>query len=45
MERGGERVEGIPAKYLDAKYSTKLLGRRAARDIVKDTILVWKDVI
>lgn len=45
MKRAGKKVEGIPAKYLDVKYAAKLLGRRASRDIAKDTMLVWKDVI
>lgn len=36
---------GISAKYLDPMYSQALLGRRAKRDLPKDTILQWSDVI
>ncbi|MBU3925647.1 N-acetylneuraminate synthase family protein [Patescibacteria group bacterium] len=36
---------GIEAKYLDQIYSAKLLGRKAKRDLAKDTILQWEDVI
>jgi N-acetylneuraminate synthase len=36
---------GISAKYLDPMYSQALLGRRAKRDLSKDTILQWEDVI
>ncbi len=43
MMRDGKKVEGIPSKYLDPMYSKKLLGRTAARDIPKDTMLVWED--
>ena len=35
---------GIPARYLDKKYSKKLIGRCAVRNLPKDTILSWKDV-
>lgn len=35
---------GIPASYLDARYDGKLLGKRAARDLSKDTLLTWEDV-
>jgi len=35
---------GIPAKYLDKKYSGKLLGKKAKKDLLKDTILQWEDV-
>ena len=35
---------GIPASYLDARYAGKLLGKRAVRDLPKDTILTWDDV-
>lgn len=34
---------GIEAKYLDKKYSKKLLGKKAKRDLPKDTIFNWKD--
>ncbi|MEK7575798.1 MAG: N-acetylneuraminate synthase family protein [Patescibacteria group bacterium] len=36
---------GIEAKYLDKMYSKKLLGKKAKRDLFKDTILQWEDVI
>lgn len=36
---------GIEAKYLDPIYSQKLLGKKAKRDLAKDTILQWEDVI
>jgi len=36
---------GIPAKYLDPIYSNKLLGRKANKDLFKDTILQWEDVV
>lgn len=36
---------GIPAKFLDKKYSSKLLGKKAKRDLPKNTILKWNDVI
>lgn len=36
---------GISAKYLDPMYSQALLGRRARRDLPKDTILQWSDAI
>jgi len=35
---------GIPAKYLDKKYGAELLGKKAKRLLVKDTILQWEDV-
>lgn len=44
MERNGKKVGGIPSKFLDQKYGLKLLGKRAARDIPKDTMLTWEDV-
>ncbi|KKT74560.1 MAG: CMP-NeuNAc synthetase [Parcubacteria group bacterium GW2011_GWB1_44_7] len=34
---------GIPAKFLDKKYSSKLLGKKAKRNLPKDTILKWSD--
>lgn len=36
---------GIPAKFLDKKYSAKLLGKKAKRDLPKNTILKWGDVV
>jgi len=37
---------GIPAKYLDAqRYPKVVLGRRARRDLGKDTILRWSDLL
>ncbi len=35
---------GIPASYLDVRYKDKLLGKRASRDVLKDTVLTWNDV-
>jgi len=35
---------GIPAKYLDKKYSKKLLGKKIKRDLLRNTILRWEDV-
>jgi len=35
---------GIEAKYLDRLYSEKLLGRKAKKDLPKNTILQWPDV-
>jgi N-acetylneuraminate synthase len=35
---------GIPARYLDKKYSSKLLGKTAKKDIQKNTVLNWKDI-
>ena len=35
---------GIEAKYLDKNYSEKLLGKKAKRDLSKNTILTWDDV-
>jgi sialic acid synthase SpsE len=40
----GEKVEGISSKYLDTRYAGKLLGKKASRDIPKDSMLVWEDV-
>lgn len=34
---------GIEAKYLDKKYSKKLLGKTAKRNLPKNTILTWND--
>lgn len=36
---------GIEAKYLDPKYSTKLLGRKAARGLAFNSVLSWEDVV
>lgn len=36
---------GIPAKYLDELYSHELIGRRLAKDIPKNTVLKWEDVV
>ena len=33
--------EGIPAKYLDKKYSHLIVGKVAKTDIPKDTIVQW----
>ncbi|MFA6006951.1 MAG: N-acetylneuraminate synthase family protein [Candidatus Paceibacterota bacterium] len=44
MTIGGKKILGIPSKYLDKMYSSKLLGRKATRDIPKDTMLTWRDV-
>jgi len=35
---------GIPAKYLDKKYSAKLLGKKVNKDLSKNTILQWDNV-
>lgn len=40
MRPGG----GIPAKFLDIKYSRSLLGRRVRRDIAPYTLLQWEDL-
>lgn len=40
MRPGG----GIPAKFLDIKYSGSLLGRRVRRDIAPYTLLQWEDL-
>lgn len=45
MMRDGKKVEGIPSKFLDARYATKLIGKKATRDISKDTVLTWDDVV
>ncbi len=44
MEIDGKKVEGIPSKYLDPMYEKKLIGKKAARDMPKDTMLTWEDV-
>jgi len=36
---------GIPARYLDPLYAEKLLGEKAAKDLPKNTILQWEDVV
>lgn len=35
---------GIEAKFLDPKYSKKLVGKKAKKDLSKNTILQWTDV-
>lgn len=45
MTRDKKIVEGIASKYLDPMYSKKLLGKKAKRDMPKDTMLVWEDVL
>lgn len=35
---------GIPAKYLDQKYSAELLGRKINKDILKNTVIKWEDL-
>lgn len=35
---------GIPAKYLDQKYSKELIGREVNKDIPKNTIIRWDDL-
>ena len=44
MERDGKVQDGIPSKYMDPLYASKLIGKKAARDIPKDTMLLWEDV-
>lgn len=36
---------GIPAKYLDKKYSRELLGKKVKKDIPKNTIIKWEDIV
>jgi len=36
---------GIPAKFLDKKYSSKLLVKKARCDLPKNTILKWNDIM
>lgn len=45
MVINGVKKEGIPSKYMDKKYEGKLLGKTASRDIPKDTMLTWEDVL
>ena len=35
---------GIPAKYLDKRYSEKLLGKKAKHDMPENTIVQWDDI-
>jgi sialic acid synthase SpsE len=35
---------GISVQYLDSMYSDELLGKRAKKDLPKNTILQWEDV-
>ena len=44
MERNGKVQEGIPSKYMDPLFASKLIGKKAAHDIPKDTMLLWEDV-
>ncbi len=44
MEVDGKKVEGVPSKYMDPLYADKLIGKKAARDLPKDTLLTWEDV-
>jgi len=45
MMQDGKKKEGIPAKFLDPAYSTKIIGHRANRNIPKDTMFTWEDVV
>ena len=36
---------GIPAKYLDKIYSSKLFSKKTKRNLSKNTILQWEDLI
>ncbi|HEY4499725.1 MAG TPA: N-acetylneuraminate synthase family protein [Candidatus Paceibacterota bacterium] len=36
---------GIPAKYLDQKYSKELLGRKINKNIPKNTVIKWEDIV
>ena len=40
-----KKIQGVPSKYLDKMYSSKLIGRKAARDLSKDTMLTWEDIV
>lgn len=40
----GTKTEGVPSKFMDPRYASKLIGRKAIRDIPKDTMLTWEDV-
>lgn len=35
---------GIPAKYLDCRYSEELIGRKTNKDISKNTVIQWDDL-
>jgi len=35
---------GIPAKYLDQKYSAELIGKKTNKDISKNTVIQWDDL-
>lgn len=35
---------GIPAKYLDKKYSFRVIGRKVNKDIPKNTVIKWEDL-
>lgn len=36
---------GIPAKFLDERYSRRLLGRRIKKTIPENTVVTWDDII
>ena len=44
MEVDGEKVEGIPSKFLDSLYEEKIIGKKIKRDIPKDSLLGWDDI-
>lgn len=44
MMRNGTKTEGVPSKFLDTEYASKLIGRTAAHDVAKDSMLTWEDV-
>jgi len=44
ITKEGVKIEGIPSKYLDKIYSDKLIGKKAKRDIQKDSMLTWDDI-
>ena len=35
---------GIPAKYLDERYSSKLLGKKVNKDISVNQVIYWRDI-
>lgn len=36
---------GIPAKYLDQKYSKELIGKKINKHIPKNTVIKWEDLV
>jgi sialic acid synthase SpsE len=36
---------GIPSKYLDKRYSKQLIGKRVNKNISKNTIIKWEDIV